>query len=342
MRKLLFIFLICLQVVAFHLITQADQSKKKKPRFPVFQLELYGGFSSLNPSDLNHQAEYNKKYLEFFRNLQHIFYSSVYGNNYVYTGGITGDFIKIKRAIPFGFRFKYNFNRFLSVSLGCQYLSKLEVSNVKAEYGVEATRPDYVRFYDMYYDYRNYPDYQLGVNGFIPMVGIHFNLRGVNKRSPYAEGFISGGPLFGSCSHISKWEWGRSSYDGYWRERDYVLNLEGKGTGLAVELGLRLNIPVLNHFDLFLEGGYVHQRVKRLFGSALYEEQERDLNSEYSKQIYSWEGDWVLEEIYIERWWGILEELSPTIYREGLGSPTSDFNLNLSGFRLKLGISWKF
>ncbi|MCP4229537.1 MAG: hypothetical protein GY771_05255, partial [bacterium] len=60
------------------------------------QFELYGGYSLLDPADLNAQAEYDETYLRFYTEDRYSYYHSQAGDFYTYSGGAEGEFKKIK------------------------------------------------------------------------------------------------------------------------------------------------------------------------------------------------------------------------------------------------------
>jgi hypothetical protein len=303
------------------------------------RLEFYGGLAGLDPADLNAQAVYDRGYINFSRDEQHSFYHSLYGGNYTYTREMEGSFPEIKQACPVGVRLKYHLTPSIALSLGFQYLRRSRLADVNAHYEVRAVRYDYLRFYDQYRDDWRYFDYTLSVKGYAPMVGLHLTTR--SRGVWQLEGFLGGGPLFATCLHSQGIEWRRTSYNGYWQGSDTFIDIRGKGTAVAFEAGARINIQLFKDVDFFVEGGYAYQVVKEISGPAIYEYQAKDLNAEADREVYNWQGDWVMETVSSERYWGHFQFRKPTVYYDGLAGAAEDFDLDLSGFRLKLGLSFK-
>lgn len=336
----IFLNIILLAVSSQALLCRGSASFHEEKRKKEIRIELYGGFSTLNGADLNQQSLYEKNYNEFFSDSQHSYYRSIYGDNYSYTREITGSFPEIKNASPLGVRIKYSITPIIALSIGFQYLSRTVVTDMNIQYQVRALRFDYLQFYDQYSDHRYFPDYTLSVRGYIPLMGLH--LMTSQKRRFQMEGFLSGGPLFASCKFSSRREWRRIRFNGYWRGDDTALEIKGNGTGLAIETGARINIRLSKRFDFFLEGGYAYQVTGKINGTAYYQYQGLDANAAADVELYMWEGVWVLEEVYAERYWGTFHSYKPMVYHDGLGAEIDDFDLDLSGFRLKGGISYRF
>jgi hypothetical protein len=108
--------------------------------------------------------------------------------------------------------------------------------------------------------------------------------------------------------------------------------MEGSGRGFFWEAGARLDIPVGGGFKACLEGGYAHQAVDSISGSG------SELQGQSSK---SWEGEWRVQKEQVVAPWGTLDLRTPS-NRQREGVETEDFRLDLSGFRLRLGLSLGF
>jgi len=92
--------------------------KSKKNTGATITLEFYGGYTTLNLSDLNSGAQYYEKYYnwyygDYYRNL-----SSIYSDYFHFSESKEGKFQKIKNGLPFGLRIKYHATPRLAFSLG--------------------------------------------------------------------------------------------------------------------------------------------------------------------------------------------------------------------------------
>jgi hypothetical protein len=303
----------------------------------TFQVEIYGGFSLLNPTHLNNRADYDRTFELFYTEDMYSYYHGVAGNLYTYFGRMVGQYNKIKNAFPMGIRLKYNLNSSLSVSLGFKYLSRTRDSSVTHQYDVRIVAPD-VAYYDEFSAARENAPYSLFAEGYAPMVGIHYKIGG--RRAINLEGYVAAGPLFASCGFSRRRFFRKENVYDYWYERTLTYEIEGKGTGISLDAGLRLNIRVVKNIDLFVEGGYSFQRAGGISGAGSSETEFIDSNSSGYIETEAWEGTWAVVPGVLDDEWGQRYYQYPS-NRDGTDG-FSDFKLDLSGFQLKVGISFKF
>jgi hypothetical protein len=293
-----------------------------------FQVEFFGGFSTLNPADLNLRAQYEKKAVKFDLDERYAFEKN-YGNIVSYTKDMEGEFVQIKHAFPFGFRLKYFLNPSIAISLGFEYISKNQGSDIRIRYTIVDS------ILGQYNYEKEIAPFALSTEGLIPSLGIHYRKK-IN-RSIEIEGFLTGGPLFANCSYFLDYrstpiadetpiielaDWGE-------------LEEKGKGTGVALNGGIRINLDIGRNFGLFLEGGYAFQVVYKLSGPGSHV---------YNYDARGWEGEWGIKELLAERDWGNTYYQWPSNSWEGeeKNYKIRDFKLDLSGFRIKIGISYRF
>jgi hypothetical protein len=303
----------------------------KKRRGDRFQIEFLGGLSSLNPADLNLRAQFETEYRQF------IDYININRKNagdiIFYSKNLEGEYKKIKNALPLGFRFKYFLSNSIAISFGFNYISREKTSNVKDRYTIEDS-------IDRHYilDFETSP-YTLSATGYIPAIGIHISRK--LTRSVEIEGFLAGGPLFARCSYFMDHQSAPLSDEGVILDKSYwdveALEEKGKGTGFSLDGGVRMNLNLGKNFALFLEGGYAYQVANKISGPGY-----RTIDYETER----WEGDWGIKGVYIVEQWGARYFKLPSNSWEGEQedeyTKVRNFNLNLSGFRVKIGISYRF
>jgi hypothetical protein len=116
-----------------------------------------------------------------------------------------------------------------------------------------------------------------------------------------------------------------------------VIEEKGKGTGFSLEGGARMNLNIGKNFALFLEGGYAYQAANKISGPGY---------QTYNYETERWEGDWGIKELYKDDQWGSryfqLPSNSWGTEEDYVYYKIRDFNLDLSGFRVKIGISYRF
>jgi hypothetical protein len=308
-----------LMVLLVPLIFPEGMNKKK------FQIELYGGFSTMNPADLNLRAEgeeqdenfFYQDYYDYLKNYNLISYSII----------STGEFKNITNAIPYGFRLKYFLNRSIAISLGLKYLSRNQVSHISNQFQLQYNIGEYR-------EKSEYSPFTLTAKALTPMLGVHFT----KHISDFIAlgGYLMGGPLWAECSYGFERHRERISGNSNlsFPSPDWSLEEKGTGTGFTLEAGIQISKQMWKNIHLFLEGGYAYQVVKKLSGPG---------NETYGRVTSSWEGDWGIKEFNITRDWGSLDYPFPTNYWETAGEvKLRDFKLDLSGFQLRMGFSYRF
>lgn len=317
MRKIAVIICIWFLCSSFGLSGESGDHK--------IQLELYGGFSMINPEDLNLRNGFEEAYKKFWNE---DFLAYALEKEYIQSLDIQkqGVFNKLKHSIPMGLRLKYNLSKTISLSLGLKYTTGSRSSEVTYQYtsGLQAGTENTSIY--------TYSPFTVFAKGFIPMIGVHFS----KILNPHLklEAYVSGGPLFGSCQlKMGKFtqEYSTSNSD---QEYYYELEYDGKGIGYALDTGIQVRYPLLKNMDIFLEGGYAFQRIKKVSGMG---------KLDYDEQEDIWEGDWGILEYQESGLWGSINILYFSNSWEGREeSWIRGFNLDLSGFQIKLGITYYF
>ncbi len=310
----------------------ASQENGKK-----LQVEVFGGFSALNPKDLNGRVEYDRLYEDFNTELRYGYYHDTYGDFVTYSGRVDGEFNEIKHALPFGLRLKYDLTPVLSVSLGFKYLSNKRDSRATYRYDVRVIAPDSVQFYDEFTLFQENQPYSISVEAAVPMVGVHYKLGKI--RALNFEAFLAAGPMFAKCEFMRRrYASSLDSYE-YLTEQDSSVEMKGTGTGLALEAGLQVNLRLVNHVYMLMEGGYAYQSAWGIKGPGSAETTIRDSNMAGYTESTAWDGKWTMVEGYLENEWGRYRYAYPT------GQPrtgnAADFKLNLSGAQIRLGLSFR-
>jgi hypothetical protein len=313
-------------------VMQASQDNEKRIRF-----ELYGGYSNLNLADLNQRPEYDRLYENYFTEDRYAYYHAAFGNFVTYSGRIDGEFKRIDYALPIGIRVRYDLNPTLALSVGFKYLSSRQDSRVTHKYDIRIINPDGVQFYDEFSMTVENGPYSLSVEAYVPMLGIHYKVGAI--RAINLEAYAAAGPVFANCDFLRQRL--STTVDTYEYEIEQSLSqaMEGKGTGLALDVGLQMNIQMIENIHLLLEGGYAVQFAGNLSGPGNSESGYDDSNSIGFTENAAWEGPWAVVEGSLDREWGNLPYSYPTnrYGTEGL----SDFRLDLSGFQIRMGISFR-
>ncbi|UCH96783.1 MAG: hypothetical protein JSV88_07995 [Candidatus Aminicenantes bacterium] len=320
MKKNRMIMSLLLFLVLVSSLFPIEKNKKK------FTLELYTGFSTLNPSDLNLRAENEEQRERFFRD-DYYSYLETMGKINSLEKQMQEGFETIKNAFPLGFRLKYYLNNSMAISLGFLYLSRNQTSDVLQEF--------YFNYDSRQYKVtQEYSPYTLTVQGYAPMIGIHLGKK--ISRTLEIEGCVSGGPIFASCGYTFEQQerWYFADSTPLHRTPAWFVEENGSGTGINLDSSVRLNIDMGNNIGIFLESGYAYRRVNQLSGSGL-----EKIGTDYS----SWEGEWGIKESHLVTEWGSFDSQYPSNYwGENALPKMREFKLNLSGFQVRVGISFTF
>ena len=292
-------------------------------------LEVFFGQSFISPEDLNLFSAYQKEYYEYYYNYYRVNYNHSYSR--ATSNGIIGEFNKLKNNNIFGGRLKYYFSsnselRKLAISLSFKYINGKSDSNAEMIYNID-------NFYAGIYSLtRKTEPSRLYTEGYVPQIGVHYPV--LNSRKFSLEANISAGLIFASCGSFEQYYYNKTEPTGYIDKMTIIQEYKGTGTGLSLDAGLKLEAIFNKSIGIFLEGGYSYQKVNKITGDAMYKRSDKDNNMDGYVSLYNWSGDWIIsEQSYGNK---------PNVNHNGLDqSALSNFNLDLSGFYLRVGLSIK-
>ena len=284
-----------------------------------FQIELYGGISFVNPKDFNLLSKAEQQYndIYFIERLRS------------YDGYFVNDFPEIKEAIPGGIRIRYHLSEKFSFSIAAEGFFQKKEQTLEGSFGYSSTTAeDHTKKYD---------PYQLRLSGYAVLGGIYYRMSVGNKTD--MEAGAAAGWARAEFDFSSNWSY-RAFYQGTSISYDSVdggtLEGDGSGNGFMAQGMLRLNRMLGRRFGFFVETAYTYCRIKSLEGSG--REALIGIPGETT-----WEGTWGIKKEEIHVLWGDKEVLVPTNYWAGWieSQRERDFVLDLSGFRLVLGIVFR-
>jgi hypothetical protein len=295
-----------------------------------FQIEIYSGYSTLGATDLNRLPE-NDDLTRIFLYDRLYDVLQTYGGISSWSSVIDGIFGKIANDIPFGFRIKYYLSSALALSAGFRSVSAAKNSSPTFSY--IRTKPGGA----MLMDRKAYSQYTLSADGYVPQVGIHLEKR-ISKVISF-EGFAAAGILFARCRYVSQWQAQYLDITSYPEtilfEEEGSLEQAGKGTGIAIDGGVRINVLLGKRLGLYVGAGYAFQSSTNLEGKG---------KEVRGNRIEEWEGEWGIKSEQLNAYWGSLSMEVPTNYWTGnaAGERTGDFKLDLSGLQLRVGLFYRF
>jgi hypothetical protein len=283
------------------------------------QVELYGGISFIHPKDFNLLSQAEQQYNDIYF-IQRLLY---------YSGYFVNDFPKIRETIPAGLRFKYNVSDKLSFSLGLEGFIRKTEKSIEGSFGYSSTASENHT--------KKYDPYRLGLSGYSVMGGVHYRLP-VGGKTDIEVGAAAGW-TFADIDFYSNWSY-RAVYVGTGISYDSVdggvLEGDGSGDGFAAQAMARLNRKLSRRIGIFVETAYTTCRLKSIEGTG--RETRIGLSGEKN-----WRGTWGIKKEEIRVPWGSADVYVPTNYWDGwiASQRERDFVLDLSGFRLVLGIFFR-
>lgn len=298
--------------------------------FPRFQVDLFGGLMFLNPSDLNLFVVHDNR-MQAFSYDSYFDYLVATDQINSWTKNQGEERKEIRRSYPLGGRLKFYLKKTIALSLGFKFMSSTQSSDLDFQYFRNELSGE------LYNERIRYSPYSLSAKAYILTIGFHVLKEWTN--SLVLEGFVCGGPMFADCRYLSDWsyEWVTEGPD--YRYITYsssgVLEEKGSGTGLALDLGARLSYPVIRHFEIFLEAAYAYQVVKSISGPG---------REERNTATVTWDDRWGIKKETVSAAWDEFETEFPTSYwpENSEEDRIRDFELDLSGFQLRLGLSFRF
>jgi hypothetical protein len=285
-----------------------------------FQVELYGGISSINSRDFNLFSKAEQQYndIYFIERLRY------------YEGYFVNDFPEIREMIPYGLRLRYKISEKFSFSLGVEGFSRMKELTYEGSFGYSSTAAENHT--------KRYDPYRLGVSGYSVMGGAHYRLP-VGSKTDIEAGATAGWARadFDFSSH---WSYATSYQEtsvSYQSVDGGVLEGDGSGSGFSAQATLRLNRMLGRRFGFFVETGYTYCRMASMEGSG--RETRIGIPGETT-----WEGAWGIKNEEIEVPWGTKSVSVPTNYWSAWteAQRERDFVLDLSGFRMVLGVCFRF
>ena len=291
-----------------------------------FRLELSLGWQSLDPADLNSavDADTRVQFLRYDHYLQ-----ALQDSGQIRSWSATAE--SGRRRITSGWQLEPRLRYRLGASFSLSAAVRVQRGGGSQNLLFEFTRV--LDADDRYVETLAFIPYRLSVQSVWPSIGIHFR-RPIARRI-HAAGHVAAGPLFADVSYRSAWTyaWDMRGPGYSWPVfRDSGERSEkGTGTGLGLELAARLERALGDRLAVFLQGGYVWQKVNAISGSG---------RETRAGETETWSGKWVNRGETIIAPWETLAIRFPTS-RPQAGADDRPFRLDLSGWQLCAGLSWR-
>jgi|GEM_PF-3751086 len=249
--------------------------------------------------------------------------------------GVDDGFPSLKRALPFEIKARFQSPWFM-VTFGVGF--RMFSSQVDRVLPIEYIRS--VNANEGYAESVNFDQYRIRVTGFCLPITAYYNM--TEGRGVDAGLYLGIGPFFANALYEKTWTEGFESIINGEREPNAptlsrAFRMEGKGWGVMVEAGTRLDFNISRPFALFIEAGYTYHIVFTLSGEG------REANG---STVETWDGKWMIRKKTLTADWNTegseieLIDNRPTAGADVTSS--EEFNLNISGGVVKLGFSIRF
>jgi hypothetical protein len=285
-----------------------------------FQVEVQGGLFLLNPADLNLLSRAEEQYNDVYFIQRHLGWQGYFLN----------DFPEIRNAAPFGLRLRYRFSNALSLSASVEAFRRRQDYSVSGTFSAGAV--------SVLTERKTYSPFHIGLEGWAATAGFHYRFWRSEKTE--LEVGLAGGWARARFDFKSDWtsniiledvDYPFTSTDGGTLERN------GTGSGFTGLLSLRLSRLLGRRWGFFVESALSYCRLTSLKGSG--RETRRGIPGETT-----WEGEWGIKKEEITMPYLSETVLVPTNFWGGWTAQQRlrDFVLDLSGFRLGLGLFVRF
>jgi hypothetical protein len=324
---------------------EAETAKKKGFFSPDnWQIDLWGGWTSVNPRGLNSFPQYYEKTIPFLVLQSYQYNKQIFGNAYIYSASLDArnSFNKIAAGYPVGFAVRHHVGGRLDVSLGLSYMTRKASSFYHATITTGSIPPnaygtwgaDDIDVRDLTYD-----NLSISFRSWIPELGAHYRV--FSRGALSAELSAAAGPVFASFTTVNHTFDKYTFRNGFWFGFENQLTGQGKGIGIALSGGGRVGLMFLSRLEVFAAAVYRFIKVPTLTGTGVYDTRYVDLESKpplFTSAVQT--GTWRSYPATYTRNWGRLTVDYPVISNNPSQYPNG-VDINLSGVNLQFGISFR-
>lgn len=297
--------------------TVGAQSPAAPPR--AWQVEAVGGMTGLAPNDLNSRVDYDSAFI-----------------NYLSTAQIQqqheGEMLKLADANPIAVRMLRRLSRHWSVGAGFAFFTTQQSSSAGASYRYTVIDPRAQEYQREFSQTLSIDPLVLTVRDYLPHGVVRYDMALARRLRIGAS--LHAGWVLAECQ-ISRTQ---TTQGGFYPTRRYSqLEMTGSGGGFAADVLLSAHLPVASRFGLIVEGGYALHQVKNVTGAqkTTVQIQDGEATAVELEQVSQIEGRWVNQPVTVQTSSGPWQGSVPAIGTQG-----TPFTLNLSGWQVRVGVSF--
>jgi hypothetical protein len=317
--------------------------RKATPFGKRLSLEIIGGWARAGLSDVNLFPAYNEAYADFYFTRKFEAFEARMGDWFSWQTleQTEGGFKRLRSLFPAGLRLACDIGYGWSAFVGLEYLSGRATSSYRAVYDVVDLDPDKFFRVDASRQELDFPDYRLAVRAWIPMLGARY--RTPLGRRLVMETFAAAGWMRADFAWDVEMS-STSTFDkGYWSRSTSRTAVSGGGSALTAEAGLAFKASLSDRWAMFIEGTYAYRRTSRVDGDYSFQADRDDANSDpYSTAAYEMSGFFRVRGSGVSTSWGDWSYDYPMLVDSESGLGGYMFRIDMSGFELRAGLSWRF
>ncbi len=298
--------------------------------FKTWQIEFSAGVLVNNPDELNHFVYSD---LKVCSELPRDYYWGHFGKGITISslnGQPTGMLRTLSNLWPLTVRLRFSLNRSFSLAAGIGWSERRTASMYSLTHDFFNVNADSNHLPERFSVVSEFPDYHLGLKTLFPHVGAQAN-QAINRNLRLAE-FVHAGWMFAEC----RYSFFKMVHDGLLGQvGTHELAMEGRGSGPALEGGIKLEMAVWRGLGASVEGAYLLSRVTRVTGESVASDMVQD---QKTLQILS-----SVTEKRVGRWRKSNESFSrPAVWPDGVSATGDPFTLSLDGLGVRAGLFFRF
>ena len=285
----------------------------------TWQIEAVGGFVSLAADALNSRVAYDTAFI-----------------NYLSTAQIQqqheGELLQVTEANPIAVRMLRRLSRHWSVGAGFSFFTTQQPSSASASYRYTVIDPRAQEYQREFSQTLSVDPLVLTVHDYLPHGVVRYDV--VLAKRLQLGASLHAGWVVADCE-IARTQGTQGGF--YPTSRLVELAMTGRGGGLAGEAFLSAQLSLARRLGLVLEGGYALHQVKKVTGAqhTTVQIQDGEATAVELEQASQSEGRWVSQPVTVQTSSGSWQGSVPAIGTQG-----SPFTLNLSGWQVRVGVSF--
>ena len=286
---------------------------------PKWQVEAVGGLAFIIAGDLNSRVEYDTTLINYLGTAQA-------------QQQHEGELLQLTDAHPIAVRVLRRLSRHWSVGAGFSFFTTQQSSSASASYRYTVIDPRAQEYQREFSQTLSVDPLVLTVHDYLPHGVVRFDVALMRRLQMGAS--LHAGWLVADCE-IARTQATQGGF--YPTSRRVELAMTGRGGGLAGEALITARLALARRLGLLLEGGYALHQVKNVTGTqnSTVQIQDGEATAVELEQVSQSDGRWMNQPATVQTSGGPWQGSVPAIGTQG-----TPFTLNLSGWQVRVGVSF--